>query len=692
MPQPFENAVITNAGARLLTRAQAGEASIEFTRIAVGDGAYSAEEKTLDAMQDRTALKSLKNSYPLSGVEIINDHCVKITALITNRDPAGGQALVTTGYHINEMGLFAREKDADGDTEVLYSVTVTTGENGDFMPPYNGYNPAQITQEYYATVSNAAEVTIRIVDAGAALLVEDAEREFSRIDAEIEGIKQGTAEVMTGATESKDGTEGLAPAPGAGKADRYLRSDGMWVSSGEQTLEFTAASERTKITSGEKRSSILGKIVKWFSDLKAVAFSGNYKDLTGAPTSLPANGGNADSVGGKSPADLQNYNNLSNKPIAMKNPNALTFTGAASGTYDGSAAKTVNIPSAPAVMTGATSSAAGTAGLVPAPPQTSSTLPPAFLTNDGTWSSVSIRGSSGSHSVLIGRTRQSEASGENSVGFGGQSVKVAGPGALGGGYGIVANGTYSAAIGVRLGTNEMGQTQFGICGVTDNTKTFADSAFSIGNGSNPYGVTTHSCAFRVTGTGTPYGQGAYQSSGADYAEFFELIDGNPDNEDLRGYFVTLEGGKIRKAAEDDDYILGVISAKPVIIGNSDPDNWHGRFLKDEFGCYVMRRIVDKVPAGHDENGEEIFEEMEREVHIQNPDFDESRGTDYVSREKRPEWQPVGMLGQLIVRDDGTCRADEYCTASNGGIATHSDFPGWRVTERVNDYLVKIIFK
>lgn len=33
-------------------------------------------------------------------------------------------------------------------------------------------------------------------------------------------------------------------------------------------------------------------------------------------------------------------------PTALKNPNALTFTGAVTGTYDGSAAKTVNIPTA----------------------------------------------------------------------------------------------------------------------------------------------------------------------------------------------------------------------------------------------------------------------------------------------------------------------------------------------------------
>lgn len=51
MPQPFNNAVMTNAGARLLTRAQAGEIKIEFTRIAVGNGNYTAAEKCFHSEQ-----------------------------------------------------------------------------------------------------------------------------------------------------------------------------------------------------------------------------------------------------------------------------------------------------------------------------------------------------------------------------------------------------------------------------------------------------------------------------------------------------------------------------------------------------------------------------------------------------------------------------------------------------------------
>lgn len=50
---------------------------------------------------------------------------------------------------------------------------------------------------------------------------------------------------------------------------------------------FTEAATRQNIASGETFAVILGKIKKFFSDLKAVAFSGSYNDLTDTPT-IPA--------------------------------------------------------------------------------------------------------------------------------------------------------------------------------------------------------------------------------------------------------------------------------------------------------------------------------------------------------------------------------------------------------------------
>ncbi len=59
------------------------------------------------------------------------------------------------------------------------------------------------------------------------------------------------------------------------------------VSTNNQTPTFTQASGRVNIGSGERLSVIFGKIMKWFADLKTVAFSGKYTDLTDKPT-IPA--------------------------------------------------------------------------------------------------------------------------------------------------------------------------------------------------------------------------------------------------------------------------------------------------------------------------------------------------------------------------------------------------------------------
>lgn len=61
--------------------------------------------------------------------------------------------------------------------------------------------------------------------------------------------------------------------------------------SSDMTATFSTASARTNISTGEKLSVIFGKIAKWFGDLKAVAFSGSYNDLSNKPTIPTVNNG-----------------------------------------------------------------------------------------------------------------------------------------------------------------------------------------------------------------------------------------------------------------------------------------------------------------------------------------------------------------------------------------------------------------
>jgi len=230
--------------------------------------------------------------------------------------------------------------------------------------------------------------------------------------------------------------------------------------------------------------------------------------------------------------------------------------------------------------------------------------------------------------------------------------------------------------------------------------------------------------FRVTYTGAVYGMSAFNSSGADYAEFFEWADGNRDREDRVGFFVTLDGKHIRPA-KPGDYILGVVSGQPCIIGNADED-WLGRWQHDEFGRFVLEYLGDEEielpteglteeelfalrtdPEVREKDGrlyrvtaKVVDHETASWRHKANPDYDPSQP--YVERKDRPEWSAVGMLGVLSVRDDGTCQADSYCRVAEGGIATAADaelavedgriVKGYRVLERVSDSVIRIVFR
>ena len=52
----------------------------------------------------------------------------------------------------------------------------------------------------------------------------------------------------------------------------------------DATVTFTQAAARANVASGDKMSILFGKIAKWFTDLKTVAFTGSYNDLSNKPS------------------------------------------------------------------------------------------------------------------------------------------------------------------------------------------------------------------------------------------------------------------------------------------------------------------------------------------------------------------------------------------------------------------------
>lgn len=221
-----------------------------------------------------------------------------------------------------------------------------------------------------------------------------------------------------------------------------------------------------------------------------------------------------------------------------------------------------------------------------------------------------------------------------------------------------------------------------------NNNTSEIDSFIIGNGTQA----GRGNAFRVTSAGKTYALSAFNSSGADYAEFVsEWADGNIENEDRVGYFVTLKDNKLYKA-NDGDYILGITSGNPSVVGNGD-ETYFWKYERDEFNRFIYE---DKSIL--DEEGNEIINEETSEAYtakslVISEDYDPTQK--YIARKDRPEWDYVGMTGVVPVRDDGTCVVNRYCKCGTDGIATIANEKGdftYFVKERISDNIISVIIR
>ena len=147
---------------------------------------------------------------------------------------------------------------------------------------------------------------------GKGLSTNDFTNEYkTKLDGIESGAQKNTVTGIKGNSESayRTGNVNLTPA-----------NIGALEPSGDASnikVSFTQSSGRVNLTSGENLKTSFGKLSKWYADLKAVAFSGSYNDL-------------------------------SNKPTTLKNPKSLTIqqNGGSQTEYDGSTALTVNITKA----------------------------------------------------------------------------------------------------------------------------------------------------------------------------------------------------------------------------------------------------------------------------------------------------------------------------------------------------------
>ena len=216
-------------------------------------------------------------------------------------------------------------------------------------------------------------------------------------------------------------------------------------------------------------------------------------------------------------------------------------------------------------------------------------------------------------------------------------------------------------------------TAYSNTGGTHGATTFAGYTQMIGretaNGDDVFAVYTDG-QFRIEfdADGNGHFDGGADISAADYAEYFEWADGNPDNEDRRGHSVVLTtDGKMRIATSEDDTadFLGIVSVEAAVVGDSAWSHWTGMCERDRFGQKVYEDYELLCWGPYDEESKSYKTQTTRQAMIDAgreadipedaitvvkqrqklaADYDPDR--EYIPRKDRQEWQAIGLMGKL----------------------------------------------
>lgn len=338
--------------------------------------------------------------------------------------------------------------------------------------------------------------------------------------------------------------------------------------------------------------------------------------------------------------------------------------------------------------------------------------------------------SSGYYSVSMGYENVAYGTGSTALGYDTLSTQLS---TLSAGYGTMAAMQWSTCLG-RNGST--GNATYTLLGVAYSANPFNRS---------PSAVLDVNLVFKVNHQGNGYFDGSADVANADYAEYFESFDGTPLE---RGYFVSfVEGSDC--VSYGNDNIVGIVSAAPAVVGDSQSLHYRGKYKKDEFETYIREPVTvteELINISVRENGThwvleagplpedaetflvEIIDTLTQEVletitdetdlrrlpayphpvevsasythtlidKVLSPEFDEEQH--YVPRSDRPEWSPIGILGKLWVHVAAgeVVAVGDYITSDTGGKAVkclRSDANSYRVTSVNTEYnLVKVFYK
>lgn len=188
--------------------------------------------------------------------------------------------------------------------------------------------------------------------------------------------------------------------------------------------------------------------------------------------------------------------------------------------------------------------------------------------------------------------------------------------------------------------------------------------------------------------------------------FSEMYEWSDTSKIALGVFVTFDSSMPNKIIpygyDNNKEILGITTVNSA-IESDNPERWKYAYMCNEVGDIYLKK--EKLAVG-----QKVYDQIlelnyiqtkpwEHFIPIENQYYDKNK--EYIPRTKRVEWVRVNLLGKVIVRDNGECKAGQYCQPYTGKLiknfgtavpATDDNVKKYYVLERLSNNTILILNK
>lgn len=283
--------MVTNAGQELIASALSGAGTVEF--VAVKTSSYAYPQGT--NISDLTDLQDIVQTEMPFSAQVFNETMIQVSVRLDNSQ-------VAEAYLIQTLGIYAQ---IGNEPAVLFAVIQAT--TPDQMPAQSAMSPSAFIYNIQIAVQQATSISVSVNPSGTAT-VQDILDLQQQINDRVQAIGGNVSDTVSDAEEPGDAIKypDIPSTGGTAKTlfgylvrwVKSLKADKVDASGGDingtKVSKFTSSSAQYPVpVAGDSLSTIMGKVVKFFSDIRSTAIGACYigqlvSNNTTNNSSLPA--------------------------------------------------------------------------------------------------------------------------------------------------------------------------------------------------------------------------------------------------------------------------------------------------------------------------------------------------------------------------------------------------------------------